>query len=565
MEDDKFFEVIDHQITALKARAENLKESARHIDPTLSEIWMLEALEELSTALEELSTALEELRVTQEEYHLQNEELIITRQLLDDQRRHYHDLFDNAPDGYLVSDLKGIIQQANRAASRMLNVRQDHLVQKPFLVYFAEADRAEFHTFLKRFTDAQAPADQVETWEVQLAPRHAPEITAALTITVIYTHNGKPLALRWLLRDVTHQKRMEHELRTLNMNLEMRVRERTELLETETRLKDEALARARAARDEAEALRDIGNTLSSTLNLAEVLENILATVGRLVHHDGADVLLIDNKTAAPALCTGYAYCSDQKMLQALRFPIAETFPLNEIAKSGHAYVIDELNEPTTWMKALGMSFTARSYVGVPVFAQGALIGFLNLTYAVSHYYVREHLEVLRSFSTQASVAIQNAQLYNQAKAVTILEERQRLARDLHDAVSQSLFTSTIVAEALLHNKEPKSERLNEQLEYLLRLNRGAQAEMRSLLLELRPAHITDVDLAKQVRGLVEAARGRKEIDITLVIDDGVPMPPEVQIQFYRIAQEALNNIIKHSRANRATIRLLSDDEAYAST
>jgi PAS domain S-box-containing protein len=547
------YRILNRQIAALRSRADQLKDTGELRDAAFPDDLLMEALEELSTALEEL-------QVTEEELQIQHEELLMTRQRLDEQRQIYEDLFNNAPDGYIVTDIKGVIQQVNRAASKILNVRQDLLLGKPFSVYFAELDRADFHMRIRDFIHQAPGPEGAEVWEVELSPRYTPEIIVELRMTLVQRHQQEPVAIRWLLRDITQQKEMERELRNFNANLEQRVRERTQLLQMETQLKDAALARAKAARDEAEALRDIGNILSSTLELSEVLEKILANVGRLVHHDGADILLLDDETVTAALCVGYTFCLDQKVTQEICLPLNETFPLNEIAKSGEPYVINMLETPTAWMQALGMSFTPRSYVGVPILAQGVLLGFLNLTNAVSGFYSSSEVEILQAFSSQASIAIQNAQLYKQAKTVSVLEERQRLARDLHDAVSQSLFTSTIVSEALLQSKEKKSARLTEQLEYLRRLNRGAQAEMRALLLELRPAHLTDVDLPKQIRGLVESVRGRKEIDITLIIDDGVPMPPDVQVQFYRIAQEAMNNIVKHARAKHVDVLLVSNKE-----
>ncbi len=543
-------ERISQQIKAVQMQADGLRAAYSMGDTTSDTNPMLQTLEKLLAALEEL-------HVAQEELAIQNEELVATRQHVENQRYRYQDLFENAPDAYLVTDLKGVIREANHVAANMLNVPRRFLPGKPFLLYLSEADRVNFQD---RLLDPESFRGYLKEWEVQLYPRHRPELPVSLTTTLIDDETGVPAAVRWLLRDISSRKEMESTLRDLNMHLEMRVRERTELLEIETSLKDRALARAQAARLEAEVLRDIGNTLNSSLELPEVLEKILDNVGRLVHHDGAGIMLLQADKVRPAMCRGYPLCRDEEEIRRLHFSLDHAFPLNEIARTGQPYIMEQVEAPFDWIAAMGMTNAPFSYMGVPIFVQAELIGFLNLTSTVPHYYTSDQLEVLQPFATQAALALQNARLYQQARTATILEERQRLARDLHDAVSQSLFTSTIVAEALLQSKETRSKRLNDQLEYLLRLNRGAQAEMRSLLLELRPAHLTDVDLSRQIRGLVESVRGRKEIDIELYIDDGVPMPPDVQIAFYRIAQEALNNIVKHSRAKKAKVSLISDNQ-----
>lgn len=135
------------------------------------------------------------------------------------------------------------------------------------------------------------------------------------------------------------------------------------------------------------------------------------------------------------------------------------------------------------------------------------------------------------------------------------KERQRLARDLHDAVSQTLFSVSIIAEVLprIYEKDPELGRA--RLEELRELTRGALAEMRMLLLELRPAALADTSLTDLLRQLAEAVTGRARIQVDVALDASVEAPPEVRVALYRIAQEALNNVAKHSGATRAEVQL----------
>jgi len=143
-----------------------------------------------------------------------------------------------------------------------------------------------------------------------------------------------------------------------------------------------------------------------------------------------------------------------------------------------------------------------------------------------------------------------------------LEERQRLARDLHDAVSQTLFSAGLIAEVLPRLWERDPAEGQRSLAELHLLTRGALAEMRTLLLELRPAALLEVGLADLLRQLAEAASGRSRLPITLSLDKLAPLPPDPQVNLYRIAQEALSNVAKHSGASRATVSLrrLSDTD-----
>jgi PAS domain S-box-containing protein len=142
-------------------------------------------------------------------------------------------------------------------------------------------------------------------------------------------------------------------------------------------------------------------------------------------------------------------------------------------------------------------------------------------------------------------------------------ERTRLARDLHDAVTQTLFSASLVAEVLpeLWRMDPEVGRSS--TEELRQLTRGALAEMRTLLLELRPAALTQARFPDLLRQLTEALTNRARLPIALHLEGERPLPPEVQVALYRIAQESLNNVFKYARASQVDVNLsLSPTGAY---
>jgi PAS domain S-box-containing protein len=143
----------------------------------------------------------------------------------------------------------------------------------------------------------------------------------------------------------------------------------------------------------------------------------------------------------------------------------------------------------------------------------------------------------------------------QIREKTATEERSRLARDLHDAVSQTLFSASLIAEVLPKLWERNKEEGLKKLEEVRQLTRGALAEMRTLLFELRPAALADAELSDLLRQLAESVIGRARVPVTLEVEGNCEIPPNVKIALYRIAQEALNNIAKHSGASRAQITL----------
>jgi two-component system, NarL family, sensor kinase len=142
----------------------------------------------------------------------------------------------------------------------------------------------------------------------------------------------------------------------------------------------------------------------------------------------------------------------------------------------------------------------------------------------------------------------------------MLEERQRLAHDLHDAVNQTLFSASLIAEVLPRMWEKDQAEARRSLDYLRRLTQGALAEMRGLLAELQPSMLTDSDLGDLLRQLGNALSGRTDIPVIVTIMEKFSLPSEIQITFYRICQEALLNIARHAKASRVEINLQQDGD-----
>jgi PAS domain S-box-containing protein len=149
------------------------------------------------------------------------------------------------------------------------------------------------------------------------------------------------------------------------------------------------------------------------------------------------------------------------------------------------------------------------------------------------------------------------------KERTTVEERNRLARDLHDAVSQTLFSTSLIAEVLPKLWERNPDAGKAKLEEVRQLTRGALAEMRTLLFELRPAALADADLNDLLKQLAESVTGRARVPVAVEVQGTFDAPTDVKIALYRIAQEALNNIAKHSGATQARVSLQCSESDIA--
>jgi two-component system nitrate/nitrite sensor histidine kinase NarX len=158
-----------------------------------------------------------------------------------------------------------------------------------------------------------------------------------------------------------------------------------------------------------------------------------------------------------------------------------------------------------------------------------------------------------------TAVIEIDRLYRQAQRQAAAEERQALARDLHDAVTQSIYSATLIAEALpaLWERDPAEGAQN--LERLRRLVRAALAEMRTLLFELRPAALSSAPLDTLFERLGDALGGQTDIVVDIHVDPALDLPPDVKTVFYRVTQEAFSNIAKHARASRVSARVFAGD------
>jgi PAS domain S-box-containing protein len=180
------------------------------------------------------------------------------------------------------------------------------------------------------------------------------------------------------------------------------------------------------------------------------------------------------------------------------------------------------------------------------------------------YYQNRLFPIIDDHGNVINIAVYGADvtelkmIQEREKADAAIKERDRLARDLHDAVTQTIYSASLIAEVLPTVWERNPTEGQRNLVKLRQLVRGALAEMRTLLFELRPASLEASELNTLLRHLGDALTGRTRIPVTYELREGNPPPAEVKIVIYRIAQEAFNNIAKHSEATKVMVELRSD-------
>ncbi len=304
----------------------------------------------------------------------------------------------------------------------------------------------------------------------------------------------------------------------------------------------------------AEALQDTAVALNSSLNLNDVLDRILVNIGRVVPHDAANIMMTNGNIASVVRSYGYAEAGLEEFEQSIsRWVIsAEGTPIiYRTIESKKPVIVPDVK----LQRSLGFD---GSSVSAPILVANAVIGMINLHSFTKGFFTDAHAEHLQIFANQAAVAIQNARLFAEAQEVAAANERQRLARDLHDAVSQTLFSARLISETLPRTWERDPAKVQARLVQLHELIKGAAAEMRVLLWELRPAKLTTAKLDQLLTELVDSVQSRREMTIQCSIETISGLPPDIHVAFYRIAQECINNIVKHSEATDASISLDGD-------
>ncbi len=306
------------------------------------------------------------------------------------------------------------------------------------------------------------------------------------------------------------------------------------------------------------ALQETNKAILSTLDLNVLLKIIIQQATTLLQADGGILNLVDweAQTDEVFACNGTASGSE-----GIKIPLTQSLSgwvtIHNKPEISNRIHDDPRADETGKYNANMKPITNAAFA--PLTIKEHVIGTLVVIDKVggSADFDQDDLDFLVGFANQAAIAIDNAQLYQEAQHLAVIEERSRLARELHDAVTQTLFSASLIAEAVPSAWGNNPKQGMELLHELRSLNRGALAEMRTLLLELRPASLLETRLEELLRQLGEAASGREGIPVDVIIEGEISLPPEVHVAMYRIAQEAVNNVVKHARASQVVIRLCS--------
>ena len=342
---------------------------------------------------------------------------------------------------------------------------------------------------------------------------------------------------------------MTTQLHDLINSLENRVEERTRALQKANRaLEQRALQLQTSAQ--------VGREITSILDIDVLLPRVVETIREAFGHYHVQVFLLDRDANELVLRAS----SDDKSLEHGRLSLSTASINAKAALASEPVLANDVLRDPGFLPDSQLPET-RSELVIPLRLGNQVIGTLDVHNRRVGAFTEEDMVAIQSLGDQIVVAIENAHLYDQSRELAVLEERTRLARDLHDSVTQSLYSLVLLTEGW---RRLLSAGSGSQIEdYLARIGEIAQQalrEMRLLIHELRPPMLEQEGLVGAVRKRLDAVEKRVGIEARVVMDDLVELPPSLEEGLYWITQEALNNALKHAAAGKEIVRICVECE-----
>jgi len=384
------------------------------------------------------------------------------------------------------------------------------------------------------------------------------------------------------LQEIAERKLLEGKLSQLNYEFEERVKEDiSELarlnieLELEMAKNKQAEEIARTSLEQAVEERthelstvlEVSKKVASTLELEPLLEVILDQIKSVIPYSGVAIFTLqDGQLEAVA----YQIPGLPGLVHPIHLTLSTAGIYREVIQARNVIIYDDINGDPPLARALNetaempiqLSFShARSWIGIPLVVKDRVIGLLSLTHNQPGYYTQQHARLALTIANQVAVAIENARLYEQAYNLAALEERQRIARELHDSVTQLLYGIRLYSTAASHSiLENNLKQVEQDLAEIKDNALQALQEMRLLIFELHPPLLKEAGLVAALQTSLDSVEARTGLQTDLKVEGGITrLPSSIEVELFRIAMEALNNLVKYARAKKVTVDLRSTD------
>ncbi|MFN6478933.1 ATP-binding protein [Nostoc sp. DedQUE07] len=484
--------------------------------------------------------AFEELQITLEELKIASEELQVTRIVIEKERQRYQELFDFAPDGYLVTDTFGTILEANRAASIHLNVLQRFLIGKPLLTFIAQPDHQAFFNYLTQLQQL----DRGGEWEVCLQPREKICFDVALTVVTVRNEKGQAVALRWLMRDISQRKHLELQRQQLFAN------------------EQAARIAAQAAEKRSNFLAEASSVLASSLDYRITL----TSVAQLAVPTLADWCIVDVIEDNLPVFTNPVIVASEPAKEGLIRELQQRYPISidadygppKVLRTGKPELVTNILESSLQRKSsneehfsLLCQLQLKSQMVVPLLVRERKLGTILFASAQpGRHYTTVDLEMAEELAQRAAFAIENAQLYQQA------QEANRIKEEFLAIVSHELRTplnSMLGWVQLIRTRKWDEATTSKALEIIER-NAKLQRKLIEDILDISRIvqgqirlNIRKIDLVPIIQAAIEAVLPTseiKDIQVEFNLDSSVGQVMGDAERLQQVVWNLLSNAVK---------------------
>lgn len=306
-------------------------------------------------------------------------------------------------------------------------------------------------------------------------------------------------------------------------------------------------------------LNAIAAVVSRSLELGEILHDALDKTLQTMDIESGGIYLLESESGELVLAA-YQGLSGQFAGEIDRLKVGEGFS-GRVVENGEPVVVKDMSMDPWLTRTVAREAGYRSLASVPVQSRGRVLGALFAATRGYREFTPQDIQLLSSIGHQIGVAVENAQLFSRAQRLAVMEERNRLARDLHDSVTQAVYGVTLYAEAAARllsvgQVETAASHLGE----LRCTAQQALREMRSLIFELRPSVLEKEGLVAALQSRLESVEGRTGLRTELKVEGESRLSKTVEEGLYRICQEALNNVLKHSQARSVGVQLQVEEK-----
>lgn len=427
---------------------------------------------------------------------------------LREREEQYRSIFESSLNAILIADRDGFIVEANPAACTRYGYTHNELVG----LHGTALVHPDFRDVIEESWQTIRAGTPFSRQVIAVRKDGSHFYSEGRAVGFMY--RGEPHVLS-VGEDITERVKVQE---LLEQRVEERTRELTGLLEVSRRV-------------------------GSMLELDPLLSLVLDELKTVIDYGAAGILMVEGDMVQVLDFRGPVPHPH------LRTPVpASGWPEWEQVQRGQTVIVDDRRNAEA-------PFLLRSYLAAPMTVRDRVIGALSVSHASRGYFTEHHASLLQSFANQAAVAIENARLYEKAQELAALEERQRLARELHDSVTQALYGIGLAAETTRLLLEQDPARAGQANATVQTLAKAGMTEMRALLFELRPESLEWEGLTAALQKQANALEARYTIPVetTLCAEPATSLP--VKEALYRIAQEALHNAIKHAQPTRMEVRL----------